>query len=204
VGFFETLPQAVRKSLLFTSLHLSSWCSIPIASVGLVLVATVTLSLLAYRQGQPLRSHVETLRAVGTTTEPASGGSAPPAVDPRAESATNSQTPSKAAAESTLNIHIEHRFSSGELSVWIDDKLVFDGPLRGQSKKHWNPFRLDVRESETVPLAAGKHRLRVRVRSTPANYEQSETILGSFTKDHPTILQINFERQRKGMRLILR
>ena len=204
MGLFGTLPQAVRKTLLFTSMHLSSWCSIPIASVGLVLVATVTLSLLAYRQGRPLRSHVEIVRAAVTTPESASGASAPPAVDPGAESATNSQIPSQAAAQSTLNIHIEHRFSSGELSLWIDDKLVFDGPLRGQSKKHWNPFRMDVRESQTVPLAAGKHRLRVRVRSAPANYDQSETILGSFTKDHPTILQINFERQKKGMRLILR
>jgi hypothetical protein len=204
VGSFETLPQAVRKSLLFTSMHLSSWCSIPIVSVGLVLVAAATLSCLAYRQGQPLRSHVETLPGVGTASASASGGSAPPAVGPGTKSATNSQTPSKAAAESTLNIHVEHRFPSGELSVWVDDKLVFEGPLRGQSKKHWNPFRMDVRESETVSLAAGQHRLRVRVRSTPANYEQSETILGSFSKDHPTILQINFERQRKRMRLVLR
>jgi hypothetical protein len=42
------------------------------------------------------------------------------------------------------------------------------------------------------------------VRSTPENYEQSASIMGSFSKDHPEILQINFERQGKAMRLALR
>ena len=57
---------------------------------------------------------------------------------------------------------------------------------------------------ETVRLPAGKHRILVRVRSTPDKYEQSASILGSFTRDHPAMLQINFERQGKAMRLALR
>jgi hypothetical protein len=103
-----------------------------------------------------------------------------------------------------LDIRIEHRFSSADLSLWIDDKLAYDRPLRGQVKKHWNPFRTDVRETETVRLTAGKHRILVRVRSAPDKYEQSATILGSFAKDHPAILKINFERQGNAMRLALR
>jgi hypothetical protein len=63
---------------------------------------------------------------------------------------------------------------------------------------------MDVRETHTVRLPAGAHRILVRVRSTPDKYEQSATVLGTFTKDHPAILQINFERQGKAMRLALR
>jgi serine/threonine protein kinase len=118
--------------------------------------------------------------------------------------ASDSMQPPKPVADSTLNIRIEHRFSAAELSLWIDDKLAYDGPLRGQNKKHWNPFRMDVRETETVDLPSGKHRLLVRVRSAPEKYEQSASILGSFSKDHPAVLQINFERQGKAMRLELR
>ena len=63
---------------------------------------------------------------------------------------------------------------------------------------------MDVRETETVRLAAGQHRLLVRVRSAPEKYEQSASILGNFAKDHPATLQINFERQGNAMRLALR
>jgi hypothetical protein len=111
---------------------------------------------------------------------------------------------SKAVADSTLNIRIEHRFSAADLSLWIDDRLAYDRPLRGQIKKHWNPFRMDVRETHPVQLPTGTRRILVRVRSTPDKYEQSATVLGSFSKDHPAILQINFERQGKAMRLALR
>jgi hypothetical protein len=63
---------------------------------------------------------------------------------------------------------------------------------------------MDVREPETVRLPSGKHRILVRMRSTPDKYEQSAAILGSFPKEHPAILQIDFERQGKAMRLALR
>jgi hypothetical protein len=109
-----------------------------------------------------------------------------------------------AVADSTLDIRIDHHFPAEDLSLWIDDKLAYDQSLRSQTKKHWIPFRGNDREIETVRLAAGEHRLRVRVRSTPEKYEQSATILGHFAKGHPTILQINFDRQGKGMRLALR
>ncbi len=140
--------------------------------------------------------------ALGASTEPAPAASAPR--EHRAGKVSDSRTGSKVVADSTLDIRIEHRFSAADLSLWIDDKLAYDHPLRGQTKKHWNPFRTDVRETETVRLAAGQHRLLVRVRSAPEKYEQSASILGSFAKDHPTTLQINFERQGKAMRLALR
>jgi len=141
---------------------------------------------------------------VGVIGAPPPAATGSNAVDHSAGKASNSKALSKAVADSTLNIRIEHRFSAADLSLWIDDKLAYDRPLRGQSKKHWNPFRLDVRENETVRLPAGKHRILVRVRSTPDKYEQSAIISGSFAKEHPTILQINFERQGKAMRLALR
>jgi hypothetical protein len=76
--------------------------------------------------------------------------------------------------------------------------------LHDQGKKHWNLFRTDARQSQNIPLAAGKHRIRVRVRSTLDEYVQSAVVVGSFSKDHPTILQINFERQGNAMHLTLR
>jgi serine/threonine-protein kinase len=116
----------------------------------------------------------------------------------------NVKIPARTVADSRLDIHIEHRFSEADLSLWIDNKLAFEHTLKAQSKKHWNPFRVDVRETESVHLSAGEHSIRIRVRSLPDQFDQSSTILGSFANDHPALLQINFERQRKAMRLSLR
>jgi len=201
VGFFETPDRAARKILSFIPLPILSWCRRPVVHIGVVAsVATIILCLFAYHQGHPARSSSQT----GTPATVGSNGEPAPAVDRGTGKSPDSQTLSKTIADSALSMRIEHRFPSADLSLWIDDKLTYEHSLRGQTKKHWNPFRLDVRETETVQLAAGKHRLRVRVRSTPDKYEQSATILGSFAKGHTTILQINFERQGKGMRLTLR
>jgi serine/threonine protein kinase len=207
VGFLEVLTREARHALTFIRRPVWFLRRNPLVRTGLVFsVATIILSLLAYHKNLPSRSasQIGPLVTVGASGEPAPAASGPRAIDHGAGKVPNSKPPSNTVADSILNIRIEHRFSAADLSLWIDDKLAYDRPLRGQIKKHWNPFRVDVRETETVRLAAGKHRILVRVRSTPDKYEQSATILGSFVKDHPTILQINFERQGKAMRLALR
>ena len=107
-------------------------------------------------------------------------------------------------ADSTLAIQIEHRFSDADLSVWVDDKLAYDQPLRGQSKKRWNPFRGNIKETESMRIASGKHRVRVRIRAIPDKYEQTETIVGSFAKNHAGTLQISFEGHARDMHLEFR
>ena len=109
--------------------------------------------------------------------------------------------PAKPVADSTLDIEIEHHFSEADLSVWVDDKLTYDQALHSQTKKHWNPFRGNVKETESLRIASGKHRVRVRVRSTPDKYEQTETVVGSFAKNHPATLLISFQGHTKDMQL---
>jgi hypothetical protein len=169
-------------------------------------MATIILIFFAHHKNLPLRNSSQTSPSaiVGASGAPAPVVSEPNVIDHSSENLSNSKEASKAVADASLNIRIEHRFSAAELSLWIDDRLAYDRPLRGQIRKHWNPFRTDVRETHTVQLPAGTHRILVRVRSTPDKYEQSAAILGSFTKNHPAVLQINFERQGKAMRLALR
>jgi serine/threonine protein kinase len=207
VGFFKMFGHAARQASTFIQLRVLSCWRRPAVRIGLVLsVATIVISLYAYHKNWPSRNsgQANPSATVAASGAPAPLVSEPVAIEHSAEKVSNSKVPAKAVADSTLNIHIEHRFSAAELSLWIDDKLAYDRPLRGQIKKHWNPFRTDVRETESVRLPSGKHRILVRVRSTPDKYEQSASILGNFTKDHPAILQINFERQGEAMRLALR
>ncbi len=109
--------------------------------------------------------------------------------------------PAKPVADSTLDIEIEHHFSEADLSVWVDDKLTYDQPVHIQTKKHWNPFRGNVKETESLRIASGKHRVRVRVRSTSDKYEQTETVVGSFAKNHPATLLISFQGHARDMQL---
>ncbi len=207
VGFFQMLRLAARQSAIFVWRQVLSWWRRPAVRIGLVLsMATIILIFFAHHKNLPSRNSSQTSPsvAVGASGAPAPVVSEANSIDHSAEKVSNSKEASKAVADSTLNIRIEHRFSAAELSLWIDDKLAYDRPLRGQIKKHWNPFRMDVRETRTVQLPAGTHRILVRVRSTPEKYDQSAAVLGSFSKDHPAILQINFERQGKAMRLALR
>ena len=210
VAFFKTRIHAARRALSSTSREVLSWWRMTAVRQGLVLsVATILLGGFIYHHiyhRQPTQSSTQTRTPADVR---ANGGSPPALSEPQGiehgpVKASDLGPPSKAIADSTLSIRIEHRFPSADLSLWVDDRLAYDRSLRGQAKKHWNPFRLDVRETETVRLTAGKHRLRVRVRSVPEKYEESATIAGSFVKDHPTILQINFERQGGEMRLALR
>ena len=204
VGFFETPTHEETKVLSFIPLQVLSWWRMRVVRRGMVFSVAIILSFCAYRQGHAFRSSGQTGTpvAVGGSAELAPVVSKPQSMG--AGNVSDSRTLSQSVSDSTLNIRIEHRFSAADLSLWIDDELAYDRPLRGQIKKHWNPFRMDVRETETVRLAAGKHRIRVRVRSARDKYDQGAAVSGSFAKDHPTTLQINFERQGKAMRLVLR
>ncbi len=195
----------------------SSWWRMPAVRVGTVAaVAAVMLSLFAYYHGHRGRSSTQTSSppVVASVIEtPLAAASDPPVATHSAAKrpapttpppAKNFEMPAKPVADSTLDIRIEHHFPEADLSLWIDDKLAYDQPLRAQTKKHWNPFRENVKETETVQLPTGSHQLRVRVRSAPENYEQSATIGGSFVKDHPAVLQISFDRRAQGLQLVLR
>jgi serine/threonine protein kinase len=206
-GFFEALRHSARQRPTSIRLKVLSFWRRPVVRIGLAFsVASIIVALFVYHRSLASQSSspAGAARTVAASEAPPSAVITPSVIDHGAGKASTAKEPAKPVADSTLNIHIEHRFSAAELSLWIDDKLAYDRPLRGQIKKHWNPFRTDVREIETVRLAGGKHRILVRVRSTPDKYDQSATLLGSFTKEHPAILQINFERQGKAMRVALR
>jgi serine/threonine protein kinase len=220
VGFLETSIHAARTIPSFNPVQVLPWWRRPIVRIGFAFsLATIILSLFAYRQGHAFRSSGQTsapaavsamVTAVPVSASPQTGPAVTPVVskprviDHSAGKPPDSKRLSKVIADSTLDIRIEHHFSAANLSLWIDDKLAYDHSLAAETKKHWSPFRGNIQETETVQLAAGEHRLLVRVRSTPEKYEQSATISGSFAKDHPTILQINFAKRGNDMRLALR
>ena len=98
-------------------------------------------------------------------------------------------------APASLLIAVEHQFPEANLFVWIDDHLAYTRPLHGTVKKHLVVFRgIQGYRSDAVQLAPGKHRVRVRVRSSVKAYDQSKTVAGNFVSGHENMLRINFAK----------
>jgi len=110
---------------------------------------------------------------------------------------------SPAVANSDLAIHVEHHFSDATLSIWIDGHLAYEHPLHDGHKKRLLLLGGGVRQSLTIPLAAGKHTLRVQVRSAAEQYDQSKNVDGEFLKGGEKTLSINFDKHTQEMRVAL-
>ena len=106
-------------------------------------------------------------------------------------------------ADSNLEIRVDNHFSDATLALWIDDKLAYEHPLHDGHKKHLVLLGGGVKETVTIPLAAGEHALRVEVRSPSEQYDQSKTVEGEFPKSGEKILSISFEKHTREMRVAL-
>jgi eukaryotic-like serine/threonine-protein kinase len=136
--------------------------------------------------------------------EPGSVNSTLPKRDPDAAQAQSPTLPSH-AARSSLAIRIDHPFAAGKVSVWVDGQLACSRLLHGETKKHLVFLRsVQGHDSDKVVVAAGQHRLRVRVQSSADAYDHSKTIAGSFAKGDEKTLRIRFDGPRKEIRLVLK
>lgn len=118
-------------------------------------------------------------------------------------------TPSAPAAApvakptSTLHIRVEHRFSSAEVRLWIDDKLAYKEDLDGETKRRMGIFKaVEGFKSDSLEIASGEHRIRARVQSADSSYDRTATISGSIPEQAERLLKIDCSN-RKRIRLTL-
>jgi len=107
-----------------------------------------------------------------------------------------------AVADSNVEIRIESRFSDATLKIWIDDHLAYEHPLHDGRKKHLLLLG-GAKESVTIPVSAGKHALRIEVRSATEQYDETKSVDGEFLSGGERILSINFEKHTREMRVAL-
>lgn len=106
-----------------------------------------------------------------------------------------------AHSTATLRLRVEHRFQQAEVFVWVDDKLAYDQTVGGVVKKRMVVFKgVEGYQSDWVRVAAGEHRIRVRVHATDDSYDQTGTIAGSLPQEGERQLLIQCEK-RKPVRL---
>ena len=123
---------------------------------------------------------------IGATSGPAPGpgakpeSSEPPSVPPTSEPSPTVGTSGAASApharpapspppkktKAYLSIGFEHRLKSGALEVWVDGRRVVQEPLDSHATR--KVLVLEVRRGDveqTLPLAPGRHEVKVRIRS---------------------------------------
>jgi len=79
-----------------------------------------------------------------------------------------------------LHVKVQHGFRSAEISLWVDQELVYSGKLKGTVKKRFGliPDSVQGTASQVVPISPGQHIIRVRISSEQG--VQEEAVTGSF------------------------
>jgi eukaryotic-like serine/threonine-protein kinase len=126
--------------------------------------------------------------------------SAPASAQPREQ-----QVVSRGPDAVKLQISIQHSFTDGNASVWVDSRLVHMFPLHGESKRRAVLFHhLQGEQSGTISLTPGNHQIEVRVQAEEAGYDQSGSITQNFSSGSVATLQINCDKQHKKIELSLK
>lgn len=93
------------------------------------------------------------------------------------------------AKDSSLRVKVQHSFRSVQLSVWVDDDLVYSGKLYGTTKKKlgvvWEQAQGSF--SDTFPVATGDHQVRVRMAADDGTV-QEDAIRGTFVRENQLTL----------------
>jgi serine/threonine-protein kinase len=103
-----------------------------------------------------------------------------------------------------LRIHIEHPFSSAQLSLWMDNALIFNQTLAGEPKKHGLFHRVEQLDLEPMDIVAGEHQLHVRIQSTGDTYDQSRTITSKFTAGGENGMQIICNKHNNDLQVTIK
>jgi hypothetical protein len=113
-----------------------------------------------------------------------------------------------ALALATLEIEVEHKFPAAHLTIWVDDRLAYTRMLAGNDKKTLGVFHhVAGHEFHAMPIAIGKHQLRVQVTaaagSGSAAFRASSNLEGVFSSTQENVLHITFAKNGE-MNLSLR
>lgn len=107
------------------------------------------------------------------------------------------KSPKRASDVSLVQLHLQHHFKSGTVSVWSDDHLLYTHDIRGEATKKLVLFRgVQGISSADLHVPLGAHKLRVRVQSPENAYDQSAEVDAVVRKDAEQVLTVKCDKQR--------
>jgi serine/threonine-protein kinase len=166
------------------------------AIVGLLLCLTLSAAFIVWKtsnQPSALTPIMPPPSQPQTTSSPEK--TVPPA---QADAPSNLASRTPPARSVPLLVAVEHKFDHADLKVWVDDELVLRQDLQAGNKKRFGPFgRAAAKVSRTAHIAAGKHELRVNVRTASGDYDQSHSVKGTFKNALQRTLNVSFGKNNE-------
>jgi len=112
--------------------------------------------------------------------------------------------PGSPTISATINVQIDNPPRKLNATIWVDGQAVFQRKLQSAPKKRLGIFGRDHNpESERVKIAAGQHKLRVRIQTSDPFSDQSHVLAGDFPVGSERILHVSFNKLSE-MRAILK
>jgi serine/threonine protein kinase len=109
---------------------------------------------------------------------------------------------SSVARPAELQIDIQHPFTKGNASIWLDRKLVFTSPVHGQSKPYALLFRTtEGTQRSSLQVLSGEHQIHVRVQAASDQYDQSKTIDAKLLPGDGNILHVVCDKHHNVLQL---
>ena len=107
--------------------------------------------------------------------------------------------------EETAILHLVcyHSLNAAEISISVDNALVFEGKLAGEADSFSRLFqrRTGPQLSRIVHVSAGRHTVRVQIQPRGEGDDQTKEIEADFTKDDRRTLEISFGRRNNSLSL---
>jgi len=119
------------------------------------------------------------------------------------QSASQDASTQPVAAESTIEVTVQHQFKEATLWVWVDENLALTRPLHGGTQKHLVVFKsVQGTDAEPLQVPAGTHTLRIRAQTADQSIDISKTISGTFAAGDDKTLHITFDKHNTDMHLV--
>jgi eukaryotic-like serine/threonine-protein kinase len=107
-----------------------------------------------------------------------------------------------AATSGTMRIEIAHDFTEAHASVWVDNKLVYEHLLHGDSTRKNVVFRkVEGYQLDAVSVSSGKHTVRVRIESPSDSYDQTSSMVDANIGVSDSILHISCGKKSRHLEL---
>jgi len=141
--------------------------------------------------------------AVTTAAPPPAQVASTPAKDVSPPLPVNSASPKTPAAKAMLGVLIDHQFSAGSITFWVDDKFVHRQILHGEPKRRLVVFRgVHGADSSAMQVPAGHHEIRLRVTSTDG-FDVTNSVVGDLPANKTALLLVRCDKSGKKVDLKL-
>jgi len=92
-----------------------------------------------------------------------------------------------AVKDASLRLKLQHSFHNAQVTIWVDNDLIYSGRVTGTTKKRFGLIPTDATQgslSEIIPLRSGQHRIRAQIEPDDRTM-QEDSISGFFEHNSP-------------------